>query len=423
MKTTEKNILPRKRLISLDIIRGIAVLGILMVNIAGFALPFAALSNPTIAGVDSPADYYAWYFTDLLITNNMRGLFSMLFGASIILLTQKIEQQQNAQAARSYFFRRNSFLLLFGLIHSYILLMAGDVLFPYAVAGFGLYFLRNLKASALIAIALLIIALQTALSHYGYYELTAIHDAAASGGERAEQWQAIIGSLGTSQAEITEEINAMKGSYLNNLITIAPLVLFLQTYYLLTEFIWDVGSMMLLGMAFYKMGIIQGAKSRIFYILLAITGLAVGIMINHTNLLYLDSQNFDFLSQQKTQNTLRLGRVALTLGILGLLSLFIAAPVAHWFKGGLAAVGRMALSNYLMQTVICIFIFYGFGFNLYNELGRASLLLVMVMIWTFQFFFSIIWLQYFQYGPVEWLWRSLTLRKKIALKIRYQSQS
>ncbi|MCF6216021.1 MAG: DUF418 domain-containing protein [Emcibacter sp.] len=415
MKTTEKNILPRERLVSLDIIRGIAVLGILMVNIAGFALPFAALSNPTIAGVDSCADYYAWYFTDLLITNNMRGLFSMLFGASIILLTQKIEQQQNAQAARSYFFRRNSFLLLFGLIHSYILLMAGDVLFPYAVAGFGLYFLRNLKAPALITIAIMIIVLQTALSHLGYHELATIRDAA---GAKAEQWQAIIAELGTSQAEISEEINAMKGGYLNNLITIAPFVLFLQTYYLLTEFVWDVGSMMLLGMAFYKTGIIQGAKSRMFYVLLAITGLTVGIMINFTNLLYLESQNFDLLSEQKTQNTLRLGRVALTLGILGLLNLFIAAPAAHWFKDGLAAVGRMALSNYLMQTVICIFIFYGFGFNLYNELGRASLLLVMVMIWTFQFFFSIIWLQYFQYGPVEWLWRSLTLRKKIPLKIR-----
>ncbi len=95
----------------------------------------------------------------------------------------------------------------------------------------------------------------------------------------------------------------------------------------------------------------------------------------------------------------------------------------HGFKGGLAAVGRMVLSNYLMQTVICIFIFYGFGFNLYNELGRASLLFVMVMIWVFQFFFSIIWLRYFHYGPVEWLWRGLTLRKKIPLKIRYQTQN
>ncbi len=405
------------RLISLDIIRGCAVLGILIVNIAGFALPFSALNNPTVAGVASKMDYDAWYLTDLLVTNSMRGLFAMLFGASIILLTRKIEQQQGRAVARSYFFRRNLFLLLLGLIHSYLLLMAGDVLFPYALTGFILYFLKDLRPRNLIFVFLLIITLKSFMAYISYISLNDFWQMAQTkGGIIATQWQALISGFSPSPQETVKEIAAMKGSYLDNLFNVAPFVLFLQSYYFITEFLWDVASMMLLGMALFKLRVLQGTYARKFYLLLAIAGYAVGIMLNANNLAYLESHHFDFLSQQKAHITADLARVGLTLGHLGLLHLFISLNLLKWLKEALAAVGRTALSNYIMQTEICIFLFYGFGFNLFNELGRADLLLIMGGIWIFQLVASVFWLKYFSYGPLEWLWRSLTLGKRIALK-------
>ncbi|WP_339862137.1 DUF418 domain-containing protein [Paremcibacter congregatus] len=408
---------PPDRIITLDILRGAVLLGILIVNMAGFALPFDALNNPLIGGVYSPVDHHAWYLTDLLVSNSMRGIFSMLFGASLILLTAKLEQNVGVKAAKTYFFRRNMWLLIFGLFHGYIMLMPGDVLYFYAVTGFLLYYMRNLKPRTLIILALCIFAGRMAFEAARYFSLRQLIDLAAThGGIYADLLHDIQQEHLSDPVQIQKEIGAITQGYGATFRLFAPYTFLIQTYGYLTDLVWDVASMMLLGMALYKSGILQGERNRRFYLLLMVISYFIGVGVNAATLAHLQHHQFDLISQQLQLVTFDVSRAALALGHMSLIILITTTPILPRLKHALAAVGRMALSNYLMQTLICIFLFYGFGFGLFNSLGRADLFGVIVAIWAAQLVMSSLWLQYHQYGPMEWLWRCLTFREIKPLK-------
>ena len=144
---------------------------------------------------------------------------------------------------------------------------------------------------------------------------------------------------------------------------------------------------------------------------MAAIGYAVGLSVNYRELKLILDSNFSFTGFSYAHVTYHLGRVFTAMGHVGLIMIFCKLPVLRWLKVSLAAVGKMALSNYLVDSIICMFIFKGFGFGLFGKLERYELYYVVLGIWSFQLIISPIWLSYFRFGPAEWLWRSLTYLK------------
>ena len=151
---------------------------------------------------------------------------------------------------------------------------------------------------------------------------------------------------------------------------------------------------------------------------MALIGYAVGLSINYYELrLVLDSQ-FSFLGFSQATITYYWGRLFTAMGHVGLILIFCKLPILTWLKSSIAAVGKMALTNYLMHSVICMFVFTGVGFGLFGQLERHQLYYVVFSIWIFQLIVSPIWLTYFRFGPAEWLWRTLTYLKKQPMRRR-----
>jgi uncharacterized protein len=171
---------------------------------------------------------------------------------------------------------------------------------------------------------------------------------------------------------------------------------------------------MFLGMAFFKLRILHGERTVKFYSVLMLIGYIIGLSINYYEVKLITDSNFDALKIYEASQTYSVGRLFVTLGHIGLFMLFIKSGIIGFLQSGLAAVGRMALSNYLMHSIITSIVFLGFG--LYGQLERYELYYVVFSIWIFQLITSPIWLKYFQFGPFEWVWRSLTYGKSQPFK-------
>jgi uncharacterized protein len=180
--------------------------------------------------------------------------------------------------------------------------------------------------------------------------------------------------------------------------------------------LWDILSMMLLGIALFKLNVLSAEKSYKFYGIMAALGYLVGLTTNYFEVTHIINENFSPLSYAKTNITYDLGRVSIAMGHIGLIMLLCKLPILKWLKNSLSAVGKMALTNYVMHSVFAMFIFTGVGFGLFGTFMRHELLYIVFSIWIFQLIASSIWLKYFQFGPLEWLWRYLSYLKKPAFK-------
>lgn len=407
-----------ERQISLDIIRGVALFGILLMNITGFGLPHA-YSDPTNYGGAQGADLAAWWIIAMFFEGTQRGLFSLLFGAGVILLTSRIEARGGDSA--DVFFRRNLWLVVFGVVHGFILLWIGEILFYYGVTALFVYAFRNARPRTLLAVALAGLLFNAAwnlgdaragLATHGQWQEA--QAAKASGAEltpeqvaAVEEWEGLVAEMKPDAATIQATIDAKRGSYLDVMLFQAPKLVHNQSWWLYRGF-FDIFSMMLIGMAAFRMGLLQlGHARRPYYWMMAL-GYGIGLSVNHLETSHLLANNFSVLSRLQVEVSYDLGRLAMTSGHLGLLMLFCNSGLLGWLKRRLAAVGQMALTSYLSHSIICAFVFYGFGLGLFGQLARHELYYVVVSIWIFQLIVSPIWLAHFRFGPVEWLWRSLT---------------
>jgi uncharacterized protein len=214
--------------------------------------------------------------------------------------------------------------------------------------------------------------------------------------------------------EIQEHIKGMNGNYFEIIQHKAKELYWMQTWFQYRYGPWDILSFMFLGMAFFKLRILHGERSIKFYLLLAFIGYAIGLSFNYYEVSLITKNNFDPLKIYEAKQTYSIGRLFVTLGHIGFFMLFIKSGILGFLQRSLAGVGRMALSNYLMHSIITSIIFFGFG--LYGQLERYELYYVVFSIWIFQLITSPIWLKHFQFGPFEWLWRSLTYGKKQAFR-------
>ena len=410
------------RIESLDVLRGFALLGILLVNIVAFGLVSSAFLDPgiyltPIGGID----YIVWAFIELSSEGAMRTLFSILFGAGVVLFV-------TGSTAKSGWlhYRRNFWLLVFGLINAYIFLWPGDILVTYALSGFVLWFVRNWKARSLLILATFLILIGSLQNFVMKSTLEIARDAAeemkisiSKGEEFSEEtaaWaQGWIDYEEDNQAEIDNIPNEIKkrtssysSAYEYNLEKANEMIYFVLPFFLFL----DALMMMVIGMALFKLGVLDGGRDIKFYIRMMCIGFLTGISINAYEVLLITNSNMDIIETNPYfRFTYHFGRLFMGLGYLGLVILLIKIEKLESLRFRLACVGRMALTNYLMHSVIALFIFTGAGLGLLGKFSWSQLYLFVLLIWVIQLYISPLWLKYFYFGPVEWLWRLLTYLK------------
>jgi uncharacterized protein len=421
-----------ERLSSLDVLRGCAVLGILTMNIVAFALPSYAYWDPTIYGGDSGLNLLAWFANGVLFDGRTRSLFAMLFGAGLILMSGRSQARGSESQFYDIYFRRNLWLIFFGAVHGYLLLWPGDVLFWYGVCALFLFPFRETSVKRLILIGAVLL---TVLVPKAFFEMrdfekkrteAAAADAVAAEGreltkeqeEAQTAWKEELKQVKPGPEEIQKEIAIMQGGYGKIFKRLASWTAMAESTGLYREGFWDSGGMMFLGMALMRLGIFTAARRFRFYAWMAVVGYGIGLPLSALVGYDIVLHNFDPIRMWVAYLTYQPLRLFVTLGHIGLIMLICKAGLLKWLTSRLAAVGRMALTNYLSQTIICTLLFYGYGFGLYGKLERHELFYVVLGIWAFQLTVSPIWLRHFRFGPFEWIWRSLTYQKRQPMRIR-----
>ncbi len=395
MTTQASPTAPGQRIVALDVLRGFALLGILVMNIQLFAMPVPFITfNPLAYGDLSGVNLAVWSLSHVFADQKFMTIFSPLFGVGILLLADRLEAR--GQSARGVHYRRNAWLLVFGLAHGF-LLWTGDILAPYALAGFVVFLFRHMRPRRLVILGLVFLLVPAALTLLGSLSP---EDSVAT----------IRSDWSPSASMIEEKLAAYRGGWLEQMSARVPGEIEGLTALLPTWAFWRAGGLMLLGMAGYKWGILTAQRSRRFYARMALIGLGIGLPLatlsawsNYANEFAPTYSLFGVGYQLNYW-----GSLFVSSGYIGLVML---ATQRGWFgriERNLAAVGRTALTNYLLHTVICTTIFYGHGFGLYGSVERWQQLLIVVGIWVVQLAVAPLWLARFRFGPVEWLWRALT---------------
>ena len=420
-----------ERIDSLDVLRGVAVLGILMMNIVAMGLPFAAYANPTAKGGDAGLNIGIWFFNAVLFDGKMRAIFSMLFGAGIVLMTDRARAKGITTALAGVHYRRNLWLALFGLVHAYILLWPGDILYGYGLCGMLLYRFRGTSAKRLIIAGVCVLAFLTPIRlanlwHMGNLlgmEVAAAARAAEGMTPTEEQVAAREGLdmqrtfFSPTKEQVQEEIDTLRSGYFPIFRRQAGISIILQTAVFLGFLIWDVVGMMLLGMGMMKLGLFSAARRGRFYVGMMAIGYGIGLPLTIAIARSLVASGFDLLHYNRLLTLSDVNRFSMAIGHIGAVMLICRSGVLPWLRARLAAVGRMALTNYIGQSIMGGLVFYGVGLGLYGHLQRYQLYFVVLGIWMLQVTVSPIWLRRFRFGPLEWLWRSLTYKARQPMRI------
>lgn len=417
-----------ERITALDTLRGFALLGILLMNIVAMGMYGSAYDNPTVTGGATGGNLAIWAVLHVLAEGKMRCLFSLVFGASIVLLTSRLEKRGDAA---DIYYRRNSWLLLIGILHAY-LLWVGEILYPYALCALVLFPFRRMPAKRLLIVGsgvLVVTSLAYILKGFEDREMLE-KGRAAQAAEKAgktltreqkdeldeyEKWRRF-------NQPTKEEIDRDKKDWQGNPVSVikarAKIVGFFHGMPYYGPMNWDIWSMMLLGMGLFKLGVLSAQLPSRTYAKMAAWGYAIGVPITSFTAWFIIRSNFDPVIQSFSGVSYDLGRLTIALGHLSIIMLLCKSGKLNWLTSALGAVGQTALSNYVATSVITAFIFTGYGFKLYGELQRYQLYYVVAAIWMFNLIVSPIWLQHFRFGPMEWVWRSLTYWKRQPMRLR-----
>jgi uncharacterized protein len=395
------------RILTLDIVRGVAVMGILAMNIVAFGMPFQAYMNPAAFGIEGSADWASWLLSFILVDGKMRGLFSFLFGASMLLVIEGAEAK--GQSAASIHYRRMAWLLVFGLLHLF-LVWFGDILASYALIGMIAWFFHGRSNRTLIRCGIGLLLMQLLIFSGLSGAAFMLREAATAPGAPAEAiagWQELEAGFGVlSPAKLASELALYRGGYGGILAdrlrddAMAPLsALFM--------FGWETLAYFLFGMAALRNGFLRGEWSAAVYRKVALIGFGIGIPAYALLAWAIARDGFSvpmvFAVGMAATVPFRPLMVIATAALIILLTRRGGALVER-----IAAAGRAAFTNYLGTSILMTTLFYGYGAGLYGSLTRAELWIPVVAMWALMLLWSKPWLDRFGYGPLEWLWRSLS---------------
>jgi len=413
-------VLGADRIQSLDILRGIAILGILVMNIYAFAMPFPAYTNPLLMGGTDSLNMGTWFVTHIFFDQKFLSIFAMLFGAGIVLMTGRA----SAKGARygRIFYRRQFWLLLIGALHAYFIWF-GDILFMYAAIGMLAYLFRNRTPRTLLIVACCLLPI-TLIMMFGMGFQTQIFQAKAGevaalvedGAELSkeqqdllDQWDQQRPMMAPTAEDIAENVAVHLGSYAEITAFRIPTVIMMQIFGTLFFGLWRVTALMLIGMALMKTGVLTAAKSAKFYRNMLLICYGIGLPLTTYSAFDLYAHDFNALYAFQAGGIPNFfGSIIVGLGHVAVVMLMIKTGFVRNLLSRFAAVGRMALTNYLMHSVILTTIFYGYGLGLYGSVPRFQQMGFVVAVIALQLLLSQWWLARYRFGPVEWLWRSLT---------------
>jgi len=392
---------PPKRIATLDIVRGIAVMGILAMNIVAFAMPFQAYMNPVAYGMESGADLASWAFSFVFIDGKMRGLFSFLFGASTLLVIERAKASGASPAKVHY--ARMFWLLVFGLIHFYFIWF-GDILSAYALTGLILYFFRNLQVRTLVIWGIVFVFLQSLLM--GALGASALFLSQAAP-EMVEGWRSMQeGIAPLAGQDLAAKLALFQGPYAG-LVHLRLMEHGFQPFGSVLLFGAETLGYMLFGMAALKSGFFRGEWPIARYRKWALIGFGIGIPAYALLAWALVRANFSI-------EMIFAVVMGATTPFRPLMIVAIAALIVIVTRNGgflvdrIAAAGRAAFTNYLGTSILMTTLFYGYGLGFYGTMSRVELWLVVVAMWALMLLWSKPWLDRYRYGPFEWLWRSLS---------------
>ena len=392
------------RLVTLDALRGFAVMGILAMNIVAFAMPEMAYVSPKAYGGETPSDIAAWMLGFILFDGKMRGLFSILFGASMLLIIDRAEA--SGQDAAPVHYRRMAWLAVFGLCH-YFLIWWGDILFLYASVGCIAFCFRRWEARRLIAWAIGLFTLGVVLTSLFFGAQLAVASAADDpASPLAEAGQGVRKEYAKIDRQVADELALYRGPYLSILeerlgSAANPFIGILMT-------IFETLPLMMIGMALFRNGFLTGTWPAADYRRIASRWLPPGLLL--TLLVVWLQSAIGLRLSRRGQRLHGVGAAGATDDDDRLCRASRAADPARPFqrvarprRGG----GPGGLSNYLGTSIVMTTLFYGYGLGLFGDVGRWTLYLVCALMWAGMLLWSTPWLQRFHYGPFEWLWRSL----------------
>jgi uncharacterized protein len=391
---------PSERIVGLDALRGFALLGILVINVRVFSMPEIVLFNPTAYGDFTGANYWAWLAGHVLVEQKFITLFTLLFGAGVALFTRNRERD-GVDSPEALHFRRSLWLVAFGLAHAY-LLWYGDILVAYGVTALFVVFARDWPPRKLALFGTALLFVPSAIEVLSAMTV----DAAAL----AESWR-------PADSAVRAEVEAYRSGWLAQMDHRVESSFYRQTSGYLAATGWRTAGLMLYGMALFETGVITNERSARFYRRLVAVGGTVGLALILAGVYYIEANDWAASVSLFWTQFNYWGSVPLAGAYLGLVMLWSKwrpdGTVTRW----LAAVGRTAFSNYILQTVLATSIFYGHGLGLFGRVSRVDALGVVVAIWAVQVPLSVLWLRYFRYGPLEWLWRALTYRTLPTMRV------
>ena len=351
----------RDRIETLDVLRGFALLGILAMNIRAMAAPFGAYMYPYALFDFSGASRAAYIFTAVVFDLKMMGLFSMLFGVGVLLYADK--KTESGRAPTGLWFRRMTWLLVIGLIHAY-LIWDGDILVPYALCGILLlWWARRLSARALAISAAVMLTIGAGLN-FGH----GVSWDSMSKEDQARELEI----MAPTPEQTQEQLDTMLGSYTGIVTERAAFVFLTQTMYFLLFFLWRCGGMMLLGMALYKSGFLDGRLAERTYQTVAALAIPAGLALAWWGTVQLERVHFELPARAFQDNWNYVGAVLASIGYAAALILVVKRNALAWLRRSLAAVGQMAFSNYLFHSILTSIIFLGWGFGLAGRFDYAG---------------------------------------------------
>ncbi len=427
-----------ERIQIIDALRGFALCGILIMNIPYFALPFQQGDDPRLFGeLSSQANHFWWGFVRFYLEGSMRGLFSVLFGAGTILLLNRLEKRNAGMIPADIYFRRLLWLLIFGLINGFVLNWPGDILYHYAIVGMFIFAFRNASPKLLIGFIVLFVGITMLFAFLHKRDLFEMRAKGMEAQQLKKQekkltekqekelgaWEGFLKGRDTTEnrkaaERMSKEVS--EGSFGDVFETMSVWTAKLESTKFYGMFFFDIIIFFLLGFLLFKTGVITGEKSIGFYGIMAVAGYILGFGEGYFQYRHILLANFDPFAYYRLGglpvSVYQVHRICTTLGHLGMLMVLYKSGFFNWILIPLARMGQMAFTNYLSQSIICGFIFYGYGFGFFGKFERYEIYYIWAVIIAFQMVFSMVWLRYFRFGPFEWAWRSLTYWKRQPFK-------
>ena len=424
----------QERVSAIDTLRGFALMGILIMNICSFGLSTGqylfplSTPKPVFSGPHATANTVVWFLRWIIAEGKMRALFSMLFGAGVILLTQRAEERGAGVKVADVFVRRNMWLVLFGMLHAYFI-WDGDILFYYGTSALLFLFpFRNVRAKRLIWVASIVLFLNAVVVDFGAQ--TMLPFSFHKKGVEARQAYAKNHVVTKEQREAIDADDKSEGRWRPSAKTMYEDIAAEQKGYWSAQGhnakdvlqgelkgayfgFGDWFGMMLLGMALYKNGFLPGKLSTKVYVWSAVIGLGIAWPLISVGCYEAWKSHFDSVKTSFWLNApYTIGRVSGAIGNAAVILLLLRAGLMKWLMKAVSNVGQMALSNYLLTSFSMRMLFVWSPLKWYGYMEYYKLYWVVLCVWIVNMVWSTVWLKYFEFGPMEWVWRSLTYWKR-----------